>query len=270
MEKIVTTLGELFVREAQRLVARRVPSIAWLELIEPMVDRARERSSVADRFTRHDAVPQTAKPLRDDAREELPLDDVTSEGAPLPPAARDRLRDIVGPAADAARVHTGTQSDAFARKERADAVTIGPEMYFRAGAYAPQDPAGFALLTHEVTHVAEWLRPGAAWHRATDAGVRAEERLAHGREGAVLSAQLSPSLARLPSVVKHAGATPRAAAAPAASAHAAQRTMKAESDRAPVDAPAQVPDANTNLEVIRRTLFRDLMSQIRVEFERGA
>lgn len=270
MEKIVTTLGELFVREAQRLVARRVPSIAWLELIEPMVDRARERAGVADRFTRHDAVPQTVKPVRDEPLEEMPRDDVASEGTALPPAARDRLRDIVGPAADAARVHTGAQSDAFARKERADAVTIGPEMYFRAGAYAPQDPAGFALLTHEVTHVAEWLRPGAAWHRATDAGVRAEERLAHGRERAALSTPLSPSLARLPSAVKHAAPASRPTGVPAASANAAQRPMKAESDRAPIDAPAPVPDANTNLEVIRRTLFRDLMSQIRVEFERGA
>ena len=270
MEKIVTTLGELFAREAQRLVARRVPSIAWLDLIEPMVDRARERAGVADRFTRHDAVPQTAKPVREDALDELPLDEATSEGTPLPPATRDRLRDIVGPAVDVARVHTGEQSDAFTRKQRADAVTIGPEIYFRAAAYAPHDPAGFALLTHEVTHVAEWLRPGAAWHRATDAGVRAEERLAHGRERAAFSAPLSSSLARLPALVKRAAPASRATGAPAASASAAQRPMKAESDRAPIDAPTPQSDGNPNLDVMRRTLFRDLMNQVRVEFERGA
>jgi hypothetical protein len=268
MDKIVTTLGELFVREAQQLVARREPSIAWLDLIEPVVDRCRERAGVAERFARHDGVPQSAK-APEVPTEEAIVEDAADEGTPLPPATRDRLRDVVGSAADVARVHVSEDADTFARTHRADAVTIGPEMYFRAGAYAPQDPAGLALLTHEVTHVAEWLRPSSSWHRATDAGVHAEERLAHAHEASAMHTPLSPSLARLPSVA--VGPAPVArAATPAPSTVASVHPMKAESDRAPIDAPTPPTDLNPNLDVIRRTLFRDLMNQIRVEFERGA
>lgn len=270
MDKIITTLGERFEREARRLVVRRAPSIAWLELIEPVVDRCCERADVADRFARHDGILRTASAVPDEGRAEPLLDETPAQGVPLPPATRDRLRDLIGTAADAARVHTDERADTFARKERADAVTIGPEMYFRAGAYAPQDPAGFALLTHEVTHVAEWLRPGASWHRATDAGVRAEEHLAHARERAVLHAPLAPSLARLPAVARGHIATPRAPNAQAPSTGGAARPMKAESDRAPIDAPPPPSDGLANLETIRRGLYRDLMNQIRVEFERGA
>ncbi|MGB6986727.1 MAG: DUF4157 domain-containing protein, partial [Candidatus Aquilonibacter sp.] len=148
------------------------------------------------------------------------------------------------------------------------AVTIGPEMYFRAGAFAPQSPNGFALLTHEITHVAEWLRPGASWRRATDAGVGAEERLAHRREHAAMHAVVSPVLshAAVPSAARVAT---RTVATPSTQS-SAQRPMKAETDRAPIDAPSSAADPNPNLEVMRRTLFRDLMNEIRVEFERGA
>jgi Domain of unknown function (DUF4157) len=267
MEKIVTTLGERFAREAARLVARLDVSIPWLDLIEPTIERAHERAEVADRFVRHEAVPQVAKEQRDEP-EELPLE-WSSNGEPLPARTRDQLRDVVGPAVDVARVHVGDQADALARKQRADAVTIGPEMYFRAGAYAPQDPSGFALVTHEVTHVAEWLRPGASWRRATDAGVRAEERLAHRREHAAMQAPLSPILAHA-AVPSAARAATRTAAMPPGAQSAAQRPMKADIDRAPIDAPPAQADPNPNLDVIRRTLFRDLMSEIRVEFERGA
>ncbi|HTV91905.1 MAG TPA: DUF4157 domain-containing protein [Verrucomicrobiae bacterium] len=265
MEKIVTTLGEQFAREAERLVARLDVSIPWLELGAPMIARCCERSGAPDRFQRHDAVPHAERERRDEP-EELPFE--WPDSMPLPPRTRDELRDVVGPAVDVARVHVGEQADAFARKERADAVTVGPEMYFRAGAYAPHDPQGFALLTHEVTHVAEWLRPGAAWRRATDAGVRAEERLAHRREHAAVSAPFSPALARLPAVP--ALKTARSTAPRVATQSSAQRPMRAEMDRAPIDAPAPPSADNPNLDMMRRTLFRDLMNEIRVEFERGA
>jgi hypothetical protein len=267
MEKIVTTLGERFAREAERLVARLDVSIPWLDLIEPTIERAHERADAADRFVRHEAVPYVAKEPHD--QPEDPSLAWSYDGMPIPARTREQLRDVVGPAADVARVHVGDQADAFARTQRADAVTIGPEMYFRAGAYAPHSPAGFALLTHEVTHVSEWLRPGASWRRATDAGARAEERLAHRREHAAMHAPVSPVLAHAVAPAAARVAT-RAAAMPPSTQSVAQRPMKAETDRAPIDAPSAPADPNPNLDVMRRTLFRDLMNEIRVEFERGA
>jgi hypothetical protein len=270
MEKIVTTLGERFVREADHLVARRGTPILWLELIEPMIERCHERAEVVDRFQRHESIPLQEKPQPREAVEERPPDDWSSEGTPLPAATREQLREIVGPAVDVARVHTDEHADAVARKERADAVTIGPEMYFRAHTYSPDDPAGLGLIAHEVTHVAEWTRPSAAWHRATDAGVRAEERVARQHERSAIHVPISPLLSRLPSVVRPHASTPRTVSAPATTQATAGRPMKADIDRAPIDAPAPPAQANPNLEMMRRTLFRDLMNQIRVEFERGS
>jgi hypothetical protein len=269
MEKVVTTLGEMLAREAQRLAARRATEIAWVALLEPVGARCRRRSEGVDRFERHESVPQTRKPTAPVDSEGDAFAGLTTEGAPLPAATRDRLREIVGSAVDLARVHTGDDADNLARSQRADAVTIGEQVYFRTGAYSPDDPAGFALLAHEMTHVAESLRPAAAWRRANDAGIREEERLAHVRERALVRAAVSPVIARLPQPPRLSAPTGRSTpsiAVTSAQAH----PMKAEMDRAPIDAPLPRSDANPTLDQMRRTLFRDLMNQIRVEYERGA
>ena len=269
MEKIVVTLGDRFALDATRLVARRTSTMPWLELIEPLIERISERAQGIERFRRHDGVPRSAPVKEAAVGDDALLEEWPAEGVPLPATTRQQLRNLVGPAADVARVHVGEHADAYARRERAEAVTVGEHIYFREKAFAPQEPAGFALLAHEVTHVAEGLRPDAAWRRATQSGVQAEERLARTREQAAMHPARSPVVAQF---VNAAAPWPTSRTAPASApvevAHA--RPMKAEIDRAPIDAPTPPSGASPNLDIMRRTLFRDVMNQIRVEFERGA
>lgn len=53
------------------------------------------------------------------------------------------------------RVHADAQADRTARAHGANAVTAGRNIFFAAGRYAPDTPAGQRLLAHELAHVAQ-------------------------------------------------------------------------------------------------------------------
>jgi hypothetical protein len=50
------------------------------------------------------------------------------------------------------RIHTGSFSDDITAKAQADAVTIGNDIYFHSGKYAPDTEEGRNLLAHELQH----------------------------------------------------------------------------------------------------------------------
>jgi hypothetical protein len=50
------------------------------------------------------------------------------------------------------RIHLGPNADDITRKANADAVTIGRDIYFHAGKYAPDTEDGKNLLAHELRH----------------------------------------------------------------------------------------------------------------------
>jgi len=266
LTKTVETLSDLLGPDVSRLMQRHRPAIAWLDLLQPVIDRSRERSENGGRFERRESAPYPPKARLEPIEEDVDM----SAGEPLPARTREVLRNLIGPEVDQARVHVDDHADAYARSQHADAVTVGQEIYFRSAAYAPQLPAGLGLIAHELTHVAESNRPGAGWRRATADGVHDEERLAGRREQIAaqlpISPVVAPAVARPPAPPAMPSPNVPRPAASAGSAHL--RPMRADDDRRPADAP--VPQPGPNLETIRRTLFRDLMSQIRVEFERGA
>jgi hypothetical protein len=51
------------------------------------------------------------------------------------------------------RLHTDSRADALSQALDARAFTVGSDIFFRAGAYAPDTAEGWALLGHELTHV---------------------------------------------------------------------------------------------------------------------
>ena len=86
---------------------------------------------------------------------------LASSGRPLEPALRQDMEHRFGQDFSRVRVHTGTAAEKSARDVNAHAYTIGQDVVFRAGRFAPQTQAGQRLLAHELAHVAE-QRPGAA------------------------------------------------------------------------------------------------------------
>jgi hypothetical protein len=264
MEKTVQTLGEMLAGQSRRLSRRYRPGVSWLGLLAPVTERNEARAAGGGRFERREAVPGPgpAGPVRPEQAD---------AGEPVPAAVQDRLRPALGPGVDLARVHTDARADAFARAQEADAVTVGRDVYFRSGSFAPHTAPGLGLLAHELAHVAEGERPDAGRTRARPEGARQEEDRARAVEQRFARPPVSPLAAQT-----YAPPVPAAAPGPAVPVPAAApgpggdggapRPMRAAADR---PAPDQAP-AMPNLDRFRQRLFSDLMAQIRVEFERGS
>lgn len=56
------------------------------------------------------------------------------------------------------RLHTDTQAAESARAVNARAYTVGQDVVFRAGQYAPESSKGQRLMAHELTHVVQQSR----------------------------------------------------------------------------------------------------------------
>ncbi|HVT13308.1 MAG TPA: DUF4157 domain-containing protein [Fimbriimonadaceae bacterium] len=68
---------------------------------------------------------------------------------------RAALAPIVGFDPEVARFHVGPDASQAARDLRAEAFTIGTDVFFGEGKYDPHSKAGLALIAHELTHVAQ-------------------------------------------------------------------------------------------------------------------
>jgi hypothetical protein len=82
------------------------------------------------------------------------------DGTPLDEPTRSRLEASLGRSLGHVRVHTGADADTAARALGARAFAIGPDLFFRDGAYDPSSRDGQHLIAHEVAHVVQV--PGAA------------------------------------------------------------------------------------------------------------
>ena len=81
------------------------------------------------------------------------------------------------------KIYANPAADALTRQFQADALTYDDKILFRAGRYEPQQPAGLALLGHELTHVAVGRRS----HSLGAMSAASEEALALANEHQVLN-----------------------------------------------------------------------------------
>lgn len=82
------------------------------------------------------------------------VDDVLrSSGEPLDHDTRHFMESRFGHDFGGVRVHTGAQASASARAVQALAYTVGNNIVFGSGRYAPSENSGRRLLAHELTHV---------------------------------------------------------------------------------------------------------------------
>lgn len=100
---------------------------------------------------------------RDPGGTQVPASTVPREaGAALAPGVRRAMESGFGASLGHVRVHTGTAAAESATLLRARAYTVGNHVYFGAGQYAPESQSGSRLLAHELTHVLQQSRAGAA------------------------------------------------------------------------------------------------------------
>lgn len=113
-------------------------------------------------------------------------------GMPLPPALRDDMESRFAADFAAVRIHDDSPSHAQAAALHAKAFTHGEHIVFSAERFAPQTGAGQRLLAHELAHVVQQRRGGAA--PPLDAGAP-HEQAADAAADAVASGQAQVSVA---------------------------------------------------------------------------
>lgn len=91
-------------------------------------------------------------------------------GQPLEPATRASMEPHFGHDFGAVRVHTDARAAESARAVDALAYTVGRNVVFGAGQYAPTSSAGQRLLAHELTHVVQQSSLGAVQLQRQPAG----------------------------------------------------------------------------------------------------
>lgn len=121
-------------------------------------------------------------------------------GQPLGAANRSAMQAHLGHDFSRVRVHASADASASAEAVGARAYTVGHDVVFGAGAYAPDTMEGRQLLAHELTHVAQQTAvPGAATASYAQAESEAEQNsrgLARGHSSGAISAAPAGRLQR--------------------------------------------------------------------------
>ena len=79
---------------------------------------------------------------------------------PLDPSTRTTLHPTFGHSIDTVRIHADSEADKIASELDARALTVGRDIYFRSGEYAPARADGRNLIAHELAHVVQQERFG--------------------------------------------------------------------------------------------------------------
>src|ERR1043166_1182935 len=83
----------------------------------------------------------------------IAVESLPSAGETLPESTRELMESRLGERFDDVRIHIDEEAAARARDVGANAYTIGRDIYFGKGNYAPHDPQGQRLIAHELAHV---------------------------------------------------------------------------------------------------------------------
>lgn len=109
---------------------------------------------------------------------------LAAQGERLPPALRAEMEARFGHDFSAVRLHAGADAAHAAQAIGASAFTVGENIVFAGGSYAPGTQAGRALLAHELVHVVQQSRGGPAPSDGAESTLEAEAgRAAEGISG---------------------------------------------------------------------------------------
>lgn len=147
----INTVGDRYEQEADRIAdeVMRMP--------EPSVQRQLEPEAEEQEMVQRKATFNQVTPLKQgqDGTEmpSLVHEVLNSPGQPLDPDTRTFMEPRFNHDFSQVRVHTDPQAAESARVVQARAYTVGHNIIFGAGQYAPTSRDGRRLLAHELTHV---------------------------------------------------------------------------------------------------------------------
>ncbi len=111
-------------------------------------------------------------------------------GSPLPVTTQTFMESRFGADFGGVRIHTGSEAGHLSAELNAQAFTVGSDIYFNQGKFAPESASGQHLLAHELTHTiqqgGEYRATSGHVQRQTPAGTTAEAPVDHGLTGDML------------------------------------------------------------------------------------
>jgi len=105
-------------------------------------------------------------------------------GSALPSDVRTKMEPQLGADLSSVKVHTGSASAKAATGFGARAFTVGSDVHFNSGEFAPGTKEGDKLLAHELTHVVQGQRSGVQRKAAEDSGAEEKEGVSQPHEPA--------------------------------------------------------------------------------------
>jgi len=163
--------GDKYEQEADRVAD------AVMRMPEPQVQRQVEEEDEEELIQTKPLAEQITlrvqRPVEEEGEEELQAKELfgqTSEispnlesrvntirggGQPLPASTRTFFEPRFGFDISQVRIHTDAHAAEIARAVNARSFTVGRDVVFGAGEYAPETPIGKKLLAHELTHVVQ-------------------------------------------------------------------------------------------------------------------
>lgn len=113
------------------------------QVVQRALDAGRESGKITDRNGN----------LREDIS--LSIQQARGSGSTLTPDIQKDMKQRLGHQFEHVRLHTDSHADKLARKMNARAFTIGSDIFFKNGVYAPAAEKGRETLIHELTHVVQ-------------------------------------------------------------------------------------------------------------------
>jgi hypothetical protein len=165
-------------RVADQVMRMPAPEVS-IAAAPPQVSRKCDACEEEENLQKKPAGPQAAAGEAPASAHEV----LRSPGQPLDAAAREFMEPRFGHDFSGVRVHTGTSAEQSARDVNAHAYTVGHNMVFGVGRFAPGTQDGRRLIAHELTHVVQQERSGvAAIQCYSDATILAEIEKNVGKE----------------------------------------------------------------------------------------
>ncbi|MBD3922422.1 DUF4157 domain-containing protein [Paenibacillus sp. PR3] len=113
------------------------------------------------------SAPGAAAPVNMSPETESGIQSLRGGGTPMPSSLRSYFEPRFGQDFGRVRLHTDGRAGGLAQSIGARAFTIGGDIAFAPGQYAPESSEGKRLIAHELTHVVQQGQGGSAVQRQT-------------------------------------------------------------------------------------------------------
>ena len=137
----VNTPGDIYELEADRIADQvmAAPAHSQVNVAPPRIQRSRSQGDEDSLITAPASVDRV----------------LASSGRPLDPALQHDMGQRFGHDFSRVRVHSGADAEQSTREVNAHAYTVGHNIVFGAGQFAPGTHEGRRLIAHELTHVVQ-------------------------------------------------------------------------------------------------------------------